>query len=78
MGKEPGEQEIRATVWVGKNGLTDAVVGEIVQQLEKRQRVKVKWLRSTDVDPAALASRAGAKVLAVRGRTAVLEGEKKR
>lgn len=65
--------ELRATVWIGKQGLTDSVVGEVVLQLEKRQRVKVKWLRNTEFDPVALAQRAGARLAVVRGRTAVLE-----
>lgn len=69
-------QEMKATVWIGKQGLTPTVVGEVVQQLKKRHQVKVKWLRNTEVDPEELARSAGARLLEVRGRTAVL-GEQK-
>jgi len=72
----PGMQEMRATVWIGKQGLTPTVVEELVQQLKKRHRVKVKWLRNTDVDPRELARSAGAVLLEVRGRTAVFTERK--
>lgn len=69
-------QDIKATVWIGKQGLTESVVGEVVLQLEKRHRVKVKWLRNADFDPRALADGASATLVMVRGRTAVLEEQK--
>jgi len=53
------------------------VVGEVILQLEKRHRVKVKWLRNADFDPVALAESASANLVLVRGRTAVLEEQKK-
>jgi len=72
----PGMQEIKATVWIGKQGVTPTVVEEVVQQLKKRHRIKIKWLRNTDIDPADLAERAGADLLEVRGRTVVLAERK--
>jgi len=72
----PGMQEIKATVWIGKQGVTPTVVEEVVQQLKKRHRIKIKWLRNTDIDPADLADRAGADLLEVRGRTVVLAERK--
>jgi len=74
--RESDMQEMKATVWIGKQGLTPTVVEEVVQQLKKRHRIKVKWLRNTEVDPADLARSAGADLLEVRGRTAVI-GERK-
>lgn len=74
MGEKHGAAgDLRATVWIGKQGLTDSVVCEVVLQLEKRNRVKVKWLRNAEFDPMALAQRAGARLAMVRGRTAVYE-----
>lgn len=69
---KPGMQDLKATVWIGKQGLTPALVEEIVQQLKKRHHIKVKWLRNTDVDPGQVAMAAGAVLIDVRGRTAVL------
>lgn len=65
-------QEMKATVWIGKQGITPTVVEEVVQQLKKRHRIKIKWLRNTEIDPADLAASAGADLIEVRGRTAVL------
>ena len=48
----------------------------VALQLEKRHRVKVKWLRNADFDPRALADGASATLVMVRGRTAVLEEQK--
>jgi len=69
-------QDMKATVWIGKQGLTPTVVEEVVQQLKKRHRIKVKWLRNTEIDPADLARDACAVLLEVRGRTAVLAERK--
>jgi RNA-binding protein len=65
-------QDLRPTVWIGKQGCTETMIGEIVAQLKKRKLIKVKWLQNTDVDPAAVASEAKAKLVEVRGRTMVL------
>ncbi len=74
--RRSGMQEMKATVWIGKQGLTPTVGEEVVQQLKKRHQVKVKWLRNTEVDPAELARSAGAVLQEVRGRTAVLAERK--
>jgi RNA-binding protein len=65
-------QDLRPTIWIGKQGLTDAIIDEIRVQLKQRLIVKVKWLRNADLDPAEMAERAGAELRGVRGRTAVL------
>lgn len=70
-------QELDVTLWVGKGGL-DPVVEELSTQLDDRDLVKVKFLRSarggTDVDTLAseLAERVEAEVVETRGNTAVI------
>lgn len=71
-------QDLRPTVWIGKQGCTDHLVEEIIQQLTKRKVVKVKWLQNTEVDPRDIALRARAELVEVRGRTMVLARQKKR
>jgi len=68
--------EADVTVWVGKAGI-ESVVEELSVQLDDRDVVKVKFLRSArggdeTADLAAdLAERTGAEVIDVRGNTAV-------
>jgi RNA-binding protein len=68
--------EADVTVWVGKAGI-ESVVEELSDQLDDRDVVKVKFLRSArggdeTADLAAdLAERTGAEVVDVRGNTAV-------
>jgi RNA-binding protein len=70
-------QDLRPTVWIGKQGCTDATISEIVAQLKKRKRIKVKWLQNADIDPEAVAARAHAILVDVRGRTMVLSEQEK-
>ena len=70
-------QELKPTIWIGKQGCTDTIILEVIAQLQKRQVIKVKWLQNTEVDPEELARRAGAKLVSVRGRTMVLAERKK-
>jgi RNA-binding protein len=65
-------QDLKPTVWIGKQGCTGTMIEEIVSQLKKRKQIKVKWLQNTEVDPAAVAKDAKAKLVEVRGRTMVL------
>ncbi|GAA0643545.1 YhbY family RNA-binding protein [Salarchaeum japonicum] len=64
------------TVWVGKEGV-ESVVDELKNQLDTRDVVKVKFLRSsrggTDTEELAddLADRASADLVRTRGNTAV-------
>ncbi|MGB9987853.1 YhbY family RNA-binding protein [Salarchaeum japonicum] len=64
------------TVWVGKAGV-ESVVDELGDQLDTRDVVKVKFLRSsrggTDTEELAadLADRVGASLVETRGNTAV-------
>jgi RNA-binding protein len=70
-------QDLDVTLWIGKRGL-DPVVDELAAQLEERDLVKVKFLRSArgsmDVEGLAteLAERVDAEVVDIRGNTAVV------
>jgi RNA-binding protein len=70
-------QDLKPTVWIGKQGCTETMIDEIVEQLKKRKIIKVKWLQNTQIDPDAVASQAHATLVEVRGRTMVLEENKK-
>jgi RNA-binding protein len=70
-------QDLKPTVWIGKQGCTETMIEEIIAQLKKRRLIKVKWLQNTDVDPADIAIRAKATLVEVRGRTMVLEAKGK-
>jgi RNA-binding protein len=70
-------QNLKPTVWIGKQGCTDTMIDEIKSQLRTRTLVKVKWLHNTDIDPEAIAHRAGADLVGVRGRTLVLAKRKR-
>ncbi|KPN31680.1 putative RNA-binding protein, YhbY family [Halolamina pelagica] len=69
--------DLDVTVWVGKSGI-DAVVDELADQLDDRELVKIKFLRSargtddTEELAAELAERVDAEVIETRGHTAVL------
>jgi RNA-binding protein len=65
-------QDLKPTVWIGKQGCSVTMIEEIVEQLKKRTMIKVKWLQNTEVDPEAVASQAKATLVEVRGRTMVL------
>ncbi len=70
-------QELKPTVWIGKQGCTETIVSEVTAQLKSRKVIKVKWLQNTDVVPEELARATGARLLGVRGRTLVLEERRK-
>ncbi|RMF54648.1 RNA-binding protein [Candidatus Woesearchaeota archaeon] len=40
------DDELRATVQIGKNGITEQLVNEIKKQLKKRKLIKIKILKS--------------------------------
>jgi len=70
-------QDLKPTVWIGKQGCTETMIGEIVEQLKKRKIIKVKWLQNIEIDPGMVASQAQARLVDVRGRTMILEEKKK-
>ena len=69
-------QDLKPTVWIGKQGCTETMIEEIVSQLKNRKMIKVKWLQSVEVDPEAIALQAHAKLVETRGRTMVLADKK--
>jgi RNA-binding protein len=70
-------QDLKPTVWIGKQGCTETMIDEIIEQLRKRPVIKVKWLQNVQIDPENVASRAHATLVEVRGRTMVLKEKKK-
>jgi RNA-binding protein len=66
-------QELKPTVWIGKQGCTGTIIDEVIAQLKSRKAVKVKWLQNTEIIPEDLARATGSHLLGVRGRTLVLE-----
>lgn len=68
-------QELKPTVFVGKEGVTSSVVRELSRQLEKQGLVKAKLLQSVEGELgeicADLARASGAVLVETRGRTAV-------
>jgi len=68
----------KPTVWVGKDGLTSPLLGEVENQLEKKKMLKIKILKSAlQQDTAqAMASKAaeqtGASLVEVRGHVFIL------
>ncbi len=70
-------QDLKPTVWIGKQGCTETMIDEIVEQLKKRKLIKVKWLQNIEVDPKDIAMQADATLVEVRGRTMVLQEKKK-
>ncbi len=71
-------QELRPTVWIGKQGCTEPVVDEIIQQLERRTMVKVKVLSTSEIDPRDVAARTGSDLVEIRGKTFVLARRRKK
>jgi len=70
-------QDLKPTVWIGKQGCSETMIGEIMKQIRKRKKIKVKWLQNINVDPESVAVQAQARLVEVRGRTMVLEEKKK-
>jgi len=67
-----GFHDLKPTIWVGKQGITDTIIDEIRAQVKTRKVIKVKWLASVDVKPEIVATESKTKLLQVRGRTMVL------
>jgi RNA-binding protein len=75
--------ESEPTVWVGKNGVTEALLRQIQHQLEANEMIKVKVHRTSleDRETVELAGRiadeTASKVVDVRGRTFTIYKQKK-
>jgi len=78
---DSGFHDLKPTIWVGKQGMSDTILDEIKNQIKVRKVIKVKWLSSVEIDPESIATQSRTKLLQVRGRTMVLGekmGEKKK
>jgi len=68
----------KPTVWIGKEGATPQIVNEISKQLDKREIVKAKILRSALKDEEAksvaskIAQQTNSSLIEVRGHTFLL------
>ena len=73
---------LQPVVQVGREGVSDAVVGEADRQLEAHELIKVKIAESSPHDrheaAGMLAARTGAQVAQVLGRTALLYRRRKK
>lgn len=69
-------QQLKATVWIGKKGITESTIDEIRAQIKERKIIKIKWLRNTDIVPEDVAALAGARIIQKRGRTMILAKDK--
>lgn len=72
------------TVWVGKEGLTSQLVGEIEKQLQKNKMVKIRILPSAlqedntaQTIAASAAEQTGASLVEVRGHVFILFRKRK-
>ena len=70
--------EEKPSIWIGKNRVSQEVLDEIEKQLEKKEMVKVKILKSAlregkaDEIAAMIAGRTEANLVEVRGHTFLL------
>jgi RNA-binding protein len=75
--------EKEPTVWIGKSGVTDALLGQIDRQLDANEIVKVKVHKTSpeDAEVAELARRIAeetiSEIVDVRGRTFTIYRQKK-
>ena len=74
---ETSMQDLKPTVWIGKQGSTETMIGEIVSPVRDRHTIKVKWLQNAEVDPAEIATLAKAELVSVRGKDDDLKSEKR-
>ncbi len=72
MKRENTPLDLKPTVWVGKKGCTAVVCEEIRSQIRVRKAVKVRFLRSAEMDVETLASQTETTIGQVRGRTVIL------
>lgn len=68
----PGFHDLKPTIWVGKQGMTDTILDEIKSQIKVRKVIKIKWLSSVEIEPEFIATQSRTKLLQVRGRTMIL------
>jgi len=70
-------RDIKATVQVGKKGITKELIEEIKAQLKKRKRIKISFLKNADRENfkgkvEEIAQKVGAEIEEIRGFTFIL------
>jgi RNA-binding protein len=71
------------TIWIGKNGATEQVIDEICRQLEKKEMVKIRVLKSAlkkreaKVVASNITQQTQANLIDVRGHTIILYKSRK-
>lgn len=74
----------KPTIWIGKNKISNDVIGEIKKQLDKREIVKIKILKTAlgedkaEEIASAISKEAEAALVEVRGHTIVLYKRRQR
>lgn len=80
IARKDNRTEMQPTVAVGKNGVTESVIAEIVRQLKARRTVKVRLHGESKLSrlevAKELADRSDAKLVDVRGFTVLLTRKK--
>ena len=68
----------KPTVWIGKKSVSDELLGEIEKQIDRREMIKVRILRSalergeTTVIASGIAEKVEASLVDVKGHTFIL------
>jgi len=76
----------RPTIWIGKDGISQQILGEISRQLEEREMVKIKILQAaieggeeeTKNIVSKIAEKTESTLIDLRGRTIILYKSRKR
>ena len=74
----------KPTIWVGKEGATPQMINEIVKQLEKREMIKIRMLKTALQEEEAkiiaskIAQQTDSTLIEVRGHTLILYKSRKR
>lgn len=64
--------DIKPTIWIGKQGISESLFDEIRGQMKTRHIIKIKCLQSVEVDPQEIAKSCNAVLVQTRGRTIVI------
>ncbi|MDD1679900.1 MAG: YhbY family RNA-binding protein [Methanomicrobiales archaeon] len=73
MKEKASPGDLKPTVWIGKKGCSEVVYEEIQRQIKTKKILKVRFLRSAEMNPEELAARTNTILRRVRGRTVILE-----
>jgi len=74
----------KPTIWIGKDGTSQQILGEISRQLEKREIVKIKIHKTALEEEEAkdiaskIAKETGSTLIDIRGHTIILYKSRKR